>query len=94
MFRPLRWCNNPSLCLKGTSGGNIIRKQTGFGLFAQGKDHYRNQALLAFRGTNGMLDLVTDAHLSPKANHGSNLVHSGFQKTFESLFEPVKKALA
>lgn len=86
--------SNPALRLRGTSGGNIIRKETGFGIFAQGKALYKNQALLAFRGTAGMLDLVTDSHLSPKLNQGSQLVHAGFQKTFDSLFEQVKTALA
>lgn len=68
---------------EGVSGGVFINSRTGFGIVAKGKDEYEGDVLIAVRGTDGLHDILTDAHagnLYPSAT--GKMVHSGFNKVF------------
>lgn len=72
---------------EGTSGGNFLRSQSGFGYIASGVGTFQNELLISTRGTVTAYDWVTDAMQSVKIGPGGYPVHAGFQTTFES-FKP------
>lgn len=76
----------------GVTGGVFLNAATGFGVAARGKGEFEGDALLAFRGTNTLYDVLTDAHagnLFPSST--GKMVHSGFYKTFLSFKRDMEK---
>ncbi|MDF4922343.1 lipase family protein, partial [Vibrio parahaemolyticus] len=72
--------------ITGTSGGFFFRPETGFALLGKGKsERYKNDLVLAFRGTAGLADGITDLTCSGKGTDTGETVHSGFQTTFYSM---------
>ncbi|MCG3758111.1 lipase family protein [Vibrio cincinnatiensis] len=72
--------------ITGTSGGFFFRPETGFALLGKGKSQrYKNDLVLAFRGTAGLADGITDLTCSGKGTDTGETVHSGFQTTFYSM---------
>ncbi|MDA0382186.1 lipase family protein [Vibrio owensii] len=70
----------------GTSGGFFFRPETGFALLGKGKSQrHKNDLVLAFRGTAGLADGITDLTCSGKGTGTGEIVHSGFQTTFYSM---------
>ncbi|MGR5163003.1 lipase family protein [Vibrio owensii] len=70
----------------GTSGGFFFRPETGFALLGKGKSQrHKNDLVLAFRGTAGLADGITDLTCSGKGTGTGEVVHSGFQTTFYSM---------
>ncbi len=71
---------------KGTSGGFFFRPETGFALLGKGKSQrYKQDLILAFRGTKGLADTITDLTCSGKGTDTGEMVHTGFQTTFYSM---------
>lgn len=72
--------------VKGTSGGFFFRPETGFALLGKGKSQrYKQDLVLAFRGTAGLADAITDLTCSGKGTDTGEMVHTGFQTTFYSM---------
>ncbi|MEN9868033.1 MAG: hypothetical protein RL748_3623 [Pseudomonadota bacterium] len=78
----------PSDRFKGTSGGNLIRTEAGFGYLAEGVNTRKGELLIGIRGTVHALDWVTDLAQALRRGPSGHPVHGGFLRTFES-FEPV-----
>ncbi|MCA0935827.1 lipase family protein [Vibrio alginolyticus] len=71
---------------KGTSGGFFFRPETGYALLGKGKSQrYKQDLILAFRGTKGLADTITDLTCSGKGTDTGEMVHTGFQTTFYSM---------
>lgn len=73
---------------KGSSGGNLIRTEAGFGYLAEGVNSRKNELLIGVRGTVHALDWVTDLSQALRRGPSGHGVHGGFMRTFDS-FEPV-----
>ncbi len=73
---------------KGTSGGNLVRTEAGFGFLAEGVNTYKGELLIGVRGTVHALDWVTDLSQALRRGPSGFGVHGGFMRTFDS-FEPV-----
>ncbi|MGP8306368.1 lipase family protein [Vibrio sp. YIC-376] len=70
----------------GTTGGYFFRPETGFALLGKGKSQrYKQDLVLAFRGTVGLADAITDLTCSGKGTDTGEMVHTGFQTTFYSM---------
>ncbi len=68
----------------GKSGFTLWQTTSGFGLATMGKSQmFKDDALIAIRGTKLGIDWVTDAHAGTGISNGK-LVHSGFNKVFRS----------
>lgn len=79
---------------KGTSGGYFFRQETGFALLGKGKSQrYRNDLVIACRGTASLADGITDLTCNRKGTDTGEMVHSGFQTTFYSMRSGLKKFL-
>ena len=75
---------SPASRFKGISGGAFLMQETGFGVIARGKGMYTGDALVVVRGTNSLMDAITDAHAGQTPHRGKT-IHSGFHKTFKTL---------
>ncbi|MPW29309.1 lipase family protein [Agarivorans sp. B2Z047] len=74
--------------IQGTSGGLFWRKQTGFVLLGKGKSQqYKNDHVIAIRGTANKADGVTDISSHTTGSDSGSTVHIGFQRSFAS-FKP------
>lgn len=72
---------------KGTSGGNLLRTEAGFGYVAEGVGTRNGELLIGIRGTVTALDWVTDFAQGLEHGPSGHIVHGGFMRTFNS-FEP------
>lgn len=78
----------------GTTGGYFFRSETGFALLGKGKSQrYKQDLVLAFRGTDGLADTITDLTCSGKGTDTGEMVHTGFQTTFYSMRKGLTKFL-
>ncbi|WP_055733708.1 lipase family protein [Agarivorans gilvus] len=79
---------NSNDVIQGTSGGLFWRKQTGFVLLGKGKSQqYKNDHVIAIRGTNNAADVLTDISSHTTGSDSGSSVHIGFQRSFSS-FKP------
>ncbi|EIY8041700.1 lipase family protein [Vibrio vulnificus] len=78
----------------GTTGGYFFRSETGFALLGKGKgQHYKNDLVIACRGTAQIADAITDLTCSGKGTETGEIVHTGFQSTFHSMKKGLTKFL-
>ncbi|MEQ1597114.1 MAG: lipase family protein [Casimicrobium sp.] len=70
--------------LHGTSGVPMFKQLTGFGYIAQGVGAYKNEALVALRGTDIVPDWLTDATIGVSSGPTGTPVHMGFNSTYQS----------
>jgi len=75
---------NSATVLDARSGAFQLKTKSGFATAVKGKGDYKSHALLAFRGTMGFKDVLTDANAGIQARSGS-AVHAGFNRTFEDM---------
>lgn len=75
------------------SSGLLAQKQTNFGFLATGKGSYKNNLVIAIRGTATAFDGLTDANIGVTTSLSGSLVHAGFQRCFESLMPGIKRSL-
>ena len=69
----------------GRSGGLIAcKKLSGFGFIAVGEGAYRNEVLIATRGTKSNFDWLTNFNIGLQIGPGGQLVHAGFNETRKS----------
>jgi triacylglycerol lipase len=70
--------------LHGVSGVPGYRQITGFGYIAQGVGAYKDEALVALRGTDIVPDWLTDATIGVSTGPTGTPVHMGFNTTYRS----------
>lgn len=74
--------------IKGVSGGifsHLFNRTTGFALMGTGKGPYKNDYVIALRGTASLQDGLTDAHFGLTGSEAGAIVHAGFNKTFNTM---------
>ncbi|TCI01770.1 lipase family protein [Corallincola luteus] len=78
--------------ISGTVAEHTLNHFTGFGFVGVGRNegHYKGEIVIAFRGTAGMADTLTDLHCGTTVGPNFQAVHAGFNRTFNS----IKKQLA
>jgi hypothetical protein len=83
--------------LKALVGGKVILSAIdGFGVCAMGGKGYEGDMFLIFRGTttaNNKADFVTDGNCGFTRSNTGNMVHVGFQSTFNSMLPQIKSFL-
>lgn len=85
---------DPQNVIKGTSGGFFWRPKTGFVLIGKGKSQqYNNDHVIAIRGTETLADALTDATAHSTTSDTGSSVHTGFQRTFDSIKPEIKQYL-
>lgn len=80
--------------IKGVSGGllsHLFNKTTGFALLGEGKGAYKNDYVVALRGTASLQDGLTDAHFGLTGSETGAIVHAGFNKTFTTMKPALKE---
>ncbi|MGI2172505.1 lipase family protein [Shewanella sp. MF05960] len=81
--------------VSGTTAEHVLNHTSGFGFFGIGRNEgiFKGEAVLAFRGTAGMCDVLTDLHCGVTSGPNNQLVHSGFNRTFNSMKPQIKTLL-
>ena len=80
--------------IKGVSGGffsHLFNTTTGFALIGEGKGPYKNDYVVAVRGTASLQDGLTDAHFGLTGSETGAIVHAGFNKTFNTMKPALKE---
>jgi triacylglycerol lipase len=72
--------------MQGASGVRDWRPISGFGYVAAGVNQFKDEAIIALRGTDQISDWLTDANFSSKGG-----IHTGFFDTWNSLKPEVDK---
>jgi triacylglycerol lipase len=80
----------PSTTLKGKYGIGAAKVDSHGGLFILGKDKYKGDAFLIFRGTQLRIDWGTNIDIGTKAI-SSGLVHAGFYKALGSMKDQIRQ---
>ena len=73
----------------GTTGGTFIRKETSIAIFAKGKRDYDGHVFLIFRGTDKLLDWITDFNIGTRTTHAGLAAHAGFVRAFADLEQAI-----
>ncbi len=77
--------------IHGRSGGYFYRPKTGFVIAGSGiSSLHKNDIVFAFRGTKTLADGLTNATANSKGTQTGELVHNGFQSTFNSMIPDLK----
>jgi len=73
--------------VSGTVAEHVLNHSTGFGFFGLGKTdgNHKGEMVIAFRGTAGIADTLTDLHCGVTVGPNHKAVHAGFNRTFESI---------
>ncbi|MGN0922548.1 MAG: lipase family protein, partial [Cellvibrio sp.] len=74
----------PSSTLKGQYGVGALKVRSHGGLFIIGKDKYKGDAFLIFRGTQLLIDWFSNANIAT-CSTSSGQVHAGFYKAMSSM---------
>jgi triacylglycerol lipase len=77
--------NEQNLLKAKTGGPGILKCQTAFGLLLSGNGVFKGHYFLVFRGTAYLADMLTDLNATVSRASCGELVHDGFNKTFNSL---------
>ncbi|MCW8127633.1 lipase family protein [Microbulbifer halophilus] len=81
--------------VNGSSGTLwVIKKETGFGVIAQGKGEFENDLLILLRGTSNAFDWATDGTVGFSPSETGRFVHTGFNKCFGSMLPELKEHLS
>ncbi|WKE65111.1 lipase family protein [Gallaecimonas kandeliae] len=86
--------------VSGVSGGlvsKVMQLRTGFGVIGKGKGLYKDDVVVAIRGTSSnlkdMRDALTDLSVGFATSENGSTVHLGFQRAFESMKGELDRAL-
>lgn len=74
----------PSSSLRGRYGAGFAKVRSHGGLFIIGKDKYKGDAFLIFRGTQLLIDWFSNANIAT-CSTSSGQVHAGFYKAMSSM---------
>jgi len=77
----------------GISGFHGFTQSTGFGFAAKGTNQYRDEVLIAIRGTQTRYDFITDGRFGLDRGPGGHLVHLGFNHTANSFIGELRDFL-
>jgi triacylglycerol lipase len=78
----------------GRSGGLMVCKTlSGFGYIAAGEGQYKDEVLIATRGTKSGFDWLTNLNIGLQIGPGGQLVHAGFNETWKSFSADVTSFL-
>lgn len=83
-----------SSVMNGSSGTLwVIKKQTGFGVVAEGRGDFAGDILILLRGTDNKFDWATDATVGFSPSATGRFVHTGFNKCFQTILPELKQQL-
>ncbi len=68
----------------------LLKKPHVMGFFATGVAEYKNQAFFAFKGTEGLYDVLSDGNTGIRASHTGCYVHQGFYYAFNSMITELR----
>jgi triacylglycerol lipase len=78
----------------GKTGAFVIMKKPHvMGFLATGTGENKNHAFVAFKGTAGLYDALTDLNTGVRACHTGTSVHQGFYYAFESVYQELNQFL-
>lgn len=79
--------------IRGKTGGIFLRLAHMMALAAEGKSGtaYQNQAIVAIKGTAGLMDGLTDLNAGLKNSKTGGMVHQGFLDVFNSYVDCLPK---
>lgn len=83
----------PSATLKGSYGIGAAKVKSHSGLFILGKDKYKGDAFLVFRGTQLLVDWGSNIDIATRSI-GSGHVHAGFYKAMCSMQDQIRQFIA
>ncbi len=94
---PLFATNSHSTLTAKVGGRFFLSAKDGFGVCVRGAGDYKNDIFLIFRGTttaNNKADFLTDANAGLTRSASGELVHVGFNYTFNSMLSQIRTFLA
>jgi hypothetical protein len=94
---PLFAKNAHSTLTAKVGGRFFLSAKDGFGVCIKGAGNYKNDIFLIFRGTttaNNKADFLTDANIGLTRSATGDLVHVGFNATFNSMLPQISAFLA
>lgn len=78
----------------GRSGGLLVcKKLSGFGYIAAGEGQFKDEVLIATRGTQSNFDWLTNLNIGLQLGPGGLPVHAGFNETWKSFSADVTNFL-
>lgn len=87
--------SNHNDVVNGSSGTLwVIKKNTGFGVVAEGRGSFEGDVLILLRGTDNRFDWATDATVGFSPSETGRFVHTGFNKCFKSVLPELKQRLS
>ncbi|MCR6652929.1 MAG: lipase family protein [Cellvibrionaceae bacterium] len=72
----------------------LLKKPHVMGFMAVGLGENKNHAFVAFKGTAGLYDALTDLNTGVRACHTGTSVHQGFYYAFESIYQELNQFLS
>lgn len=79
---------------EGLSGGLYVCKvRSGFGYIAEGTGQRKGEVLIATRGTDVLVDWLTNGTIGVERGPGGELVHAGFHHTWKSFASEIGQFL-
>ncbi|WP_299594499.1 lipase family protein [uncultured Microbulbifer sp.] len=86
--------SSESSVVNGKSGTLwVIKKQTGFGVVAEGRGDFEGDILILLRGTDNNFDWATDATVGFSPSATGRFVHTGFNACFHSVLPELAQQL-
>lgn len=76
--------------LKSSTGALMFRPLTKFGYIARGIGQYKDEVLIATRGTDIPADWVTDLNIGMQIGPSKLLVHAGFNETWKAFLTELR----
>lgn len=76
--------------LKSSTGAKMFRTLTNFGYIARGIGPYRDEVLIATRGTDIPADWVTNLNIGMQFGPSNLLVHAGFNETWKGFLPELR----
>ncbi|MGR2823002.1 lipase family protein [Vibrio vulnificus] len=73
--------------------GIIGKSSTGFALIGEGKNQYKDDLIIALRGTHSRGDMIADANIGLKGAPNGAVAHAGFVNLFNSIKPQVRTYL-
>lgn len=81
--------------VSGKTGAFVIaKKRHVLAVFTAGKGKYKGQAFVAFKGTAGLYDALTDLNTGVKPSHTGSPVHQGFYYAFDSVLLDLRRFIS
>ncbi len=77
------------------TGAFCLKRKSSFAFYAPGKGAFKNQALLAFRGTADMVhDALTDLNAGIQLSESALPVHAGINRAYQIMSDKIRLGIA